>query len=191
MVLDLRNTDRNLDCNVFTEFIAISDLGSDSLVEDEQDLFVSHLVYLRTDSQVSEGVQRLSAALQSGPRIPHRKESIPHGAAESPPRQRKPSTPLASIVRTRVWWSTEFQHPFGWDQADAKPPRRVSESRWTTTPGVDCRSEHQPHSRRSMDAWSRPSRCLNAACLGTLFTTIRLPRGRCCHGCAGSAQGDR
>ena len=48
-------TDWNLDCNVFAEFIAISELGSDGLVENKQDFCVRHLVYLVTDSQVSRG----------------------------------------------------------------------------------------------------------------------------------------
>ena len=53
--LDLWSADRNLDRHVLAEFVAVSDLGSESPVEDEENVFVSHVPHLRTDGQVGRG----------------------------------------------------------------------------------------------------------------------------------------
>jgi hypothetical protein len=51
----LRIAHGNFDGDVFAMFVAISDLGSDDLVEQEQDILVSHFLYVRTDSEVPYG----------------------------------------------------------------------------------------------------------------------------------------
>jgi hypothetical protein len=70
MDLHLWTTDGNLNSDVLAEFIAMPDLGSDTLVVDQQDFFVRHLLYLRTDSQVSRcnrGIAELNYGILTFP----------------------------------------------------------------------------------------------------------------------------
>ena len=50
VVLDLGTTGGNLNGDVFAEFVAISNHGGNGLIVEEQNIFVGHLLYLRTDS---------------------------------------------------------------------------------------------------------------------------------------------
>jgi hypothetical protein len=70
MFIHLWATDGNLNRDVLAEFIAMPDLRGDGLVEDQQDFFVRHLLYLRTDSEVSgcnRGISELDYGILSFP----------------------------------------------------------------------------------------------------------------------------
>jgi hypothetical protein len=74
MALDLWTANRNFDCDVLAKFIAMSDLRGDRLVVNEQDVGIGHLVYLRTNPQVTgcrPSVAELDDCILTITRDPH------------------------------------------------------------------------------------------------------------------------